>query len=293
MKEQILTLFAAVSLLLIPHVQAAKSEPATPQKVVSFDLAQIDTLDYLGVQVLGVPKMHTIGYLSKFQADDYVNVGSMFEPDFETIASLEPDIIILGARTQSKVKMMQRIAPTFDSTVFGQNYIEQFYQITEDIAALVDRKALADLAIESIKEQVADIKANANQAGTVMFVMTTGGKMTVFGPGSRFDWLYSELGFKPAGGQNSLSHHGDPVSFEYLRKLNPDILLILDRDIAIGKDTGMASQLLENDIIKSLSAYQNNKVILLDGYAWYTVGTGITAMKKTLAQIQKSIVKAQ
>lgn len=293
MKNILLLILATFSLLQISDIQAEAAVPNTPKKVVSFDLAQIDTLNYLGVQITGVPKLHTINYLAKFQSDKYVNVGSMFEPDFETVASLEPDLIIVGSRTQSKIKMMKSIAPTIDSTVWGDDYLTQFYLMTEKTAALVNQSQLADQALDHIKEQVSKIKANAKQAGTVMFVMTTGGKMTVFGPGSRFGWLYNELGFEAAGGKNSLSQHGDPVSFEYLRKLNPDILMVLDRDIAIGKDTGMAEQLLENDIIKSLKAYQNNKIIMLDGYAWYTVGTGITAMNKTLAQIQEAIAVEQ
>ncbi|MEP0175900.1 MAG: siderophore ABC transporter substrate-binding protein [Paraglaciecola sp.] len=288
MKKLFLLILTTISLLQITSLQAATTN-SPPKKVVSFDLGQIDTLDYLGVPVIGVPKLHTISYLAKFQADKYVNVGTMFEPDFEIVASLEPDLIMLGARTQSKIKMMQSIAPTFDSTVWGNDYLNQFYLITEKTAALVNQSQLAAKALEDIKQQVAMIKANAKKAGKVLFVMTTGGKITVFGPGSRFGWLYNELGFEAAGNENSLSHHGDPVSFEYLRKLNPDVLLVLDRDLAIGKDTGMAKQLLDNNVIKTLKAYQNNKIIMLDGYAWYTVGTGISAMNKTLAQIQKAI----
>ncbi|MFT2091976.1 siderophore ABC transporter substrate-binding protein [Paraglaciecola sp. 2405UD69-4] len=290
MKKLFVLILTSLTLLQVSWLQAATTD-SVPQKVVSFDLAQIDTLDYLGVQVLGVPKSHTINYLAKFQGDEYINVGSMFEPDFETVASLEPDLIIVGGRTQSKIKMMKSIAPTLDSTVWGDNYLQQFYLITQESGALVNQPELAAQAIADIKQQVAKIKAKAKQGGKVMFVMTTGGKITVFGPGSRFGWLYTELGFEAAGDENALSHHGDPVSFEYLRKLNPDILLVLDRDIAIGKDTGMAKQLLENDLIKGLKAYQNNKVIMLDGYAWYTVGTGISAMNKILAQIQSALIE--
>lgn len=289
MKKLFLLFFIAISCVQIADAMAESGTQNIPHKVVSFDLGQIDTLDYLGVQVTGVPKLHTINYLAKFQSDEYINVGSMFEPDFEVVASLEPDLIIVGGRTQSKINMMKSIAPTFDSTIWGDEYLHQFYQTTEKVAALVKQTEKATKALEDIKQQVRTIKANAKQAGKVMFVMTTGGKITVFGPGSRFGWLYNELGFEAAGGKNSLSQHGDPVSFEYLRKLNPDVLMVLDRDIAIGKDTGMARQLLKNDIIKSLKAYQNNKIIMLDGYAWYTVGTGITAMNKTLAQIQETI----
>lgn len=289
MKKTILLLLTTFSLFQLPSVQAEATAQDAPKKVVSFDLAQIDTLDYLGVPIAGVPKIHAINYLAKFQADKYVNVGSMFEPDVETVASLEPDLIIVGARTQSKIKMMQGIAPIFDSTVWGDDYLNQFYLITEKTAALVNQSQAAESALNDIKHQVSKIKANAKQAGKVMFIMTTGGKITVFGPGSRFGWLFNELGFQAAGAENSLSQHGDPVSFEYLRKLNPDVLFVLDRDIAIGKDTGMAQQLLENELIQNLKAYQNNKIIMLDGYAWYTVGTGISAMQKSITQIQEAL----
>ncbi|WP_370621998.1 hypothetical protein [Bacillus sp. JCM 19034] len=66
-----------------------------PETVVVFDLGVLDTLDALGVEVAGVPVESVPDYLSQYAGDDYENVGTLFEPDFEKIFDMQPDLIII------------------------------------------------------------------------------------------------------------------------------------------------------------------------------------------------------
>src|SRR5690606_30508803 len=89
--------------------------PAAPGKIVSFDLAALDTLNTLGVPVIGVPKSTYAGSLSKF--NEATVVGTLFEPDYDVLKKIQPDLIIAGGRSQKAVPELQKVAPTatFDS----------------------------------------------------------------------------------------------------------------------------------------------------------------------------------
>src|SRR5690625_7239225 len=51
----------------------------TPQKIVSFELSHLDTLNALGIDPVGVPQSAYAGTLKKFNQSPVV--GTLFEPD--------------------------------------------------------------------------------------------------------------------------------------------------------------------------------------------------------------------
>ena len=60
--------------------------------------------------------------------------------------------------------------------------------------------------------------------------------MAAFGAQSRFSFLYQTLKFKPTDTQFEDSRHGQEVSFESVKEINPDILFVINRTLAIGGD---------------------------------------------------------
>lgn len=85
----------------VRHVSGTTEVPNSPQKVVVFDLASLDSLTRLGVKaVAGVPQIPLPDYLKQYSDRRYVRAGTLFEPDYETMAFLEPDLIIIAGRSQ-------------------------------------------------------------------------------------------------------------------------------------------------------------------------------------------------
>ncbi|MEM0910798.1 MAG: siderophore ABC transporter substrate-binding protein [Pseudomonadota bacterium] len=255
---------------------------SVPKKVVVFDLGALDTLDSLNVPIVGVTKTHTGGFLSAYRSKKYKSVGSLFEPDYESVASLSPDIIFIGTRTQPTYQMMNSIAPTFDASIENNDFLLEFAKATTNIASIFNKSDIASNALAEITQKQDAIREMAINSGDLLMVMTSGGKLTVFGQNSRYGWIFNELNIK--SGMDSLgnSPHGEPISMEYLLKINPEHLLVLDRDAAIGRQVGTAKALLDNETFKKLSAHQNDKVVFLNSFAWYTVGNGLTAVNQML-----------
>jgi len=80
-----------------------------PEKVVIFDFGILDTVNKLGIDVTGVPQGNIPSYLEKYDSDDYENVGSLKEPDFEKIAEIDPDLIIISGRQSDLYDQLEEL----------------------------------------------------------------------------------------------------------------------------------------------------------------------------------------
>src|SRR5690606_23475355 len=106
----------------VKHAQGETDIDGVPQKVIVFDLAAVDTLDALGVEIDGLPTGILPPYLQKYAGSNTTNVGTMFEPDFEAVAAMEPDLIIVGGRSAPKYAELSKLAPTINLTVDRTNF---------------------------------------------------------------------------------------------------------------------------------------------------------------------------
>lgn len=262
--------------------------PLKPKTVLVYDLAAIDIIQSLGGDVQGVPNVVTVPkFLSRYMDQSkYPHVGSLFDPDYEKVKALKPDLIIASGRTQPKVPELKKYAPVLDLTVSDGEQIPQVFRNIRAVAAVYGVPEKGEAQIREIEAEIADVKAKATGKGSVLFLMTNGGKMSVYGPGSRFDMLYSTFGASPLKDQIEVSKHGQAVSFEYLLKTNPDWLLVLDRDAAIGREGASAQKLLDNKLVHATKAWRNQQIVYLNATNWYVLSNaGPTAIRENLKQL--------
>lgn len=258
---------------------------AVPKKIIVFDLAQLDTLDTLGVKVTGVAGSLFPSYLSKYEANKSIDVGSLFEPNYEAVNAAAPDLIITGGRSSTKYDALSKIAPTIDLESDDRNYVESSIRNIETLAALFGKQDAAAARIAKLKASIADLRARAATAGKGLIVLTTGGLMSAYGPGSRFGALHDDFGVTPAVSNLSTALHGEPISHEFILKTNPDWLFVVDRDAAIGASGQAAAQFLDNEIVRRTTAWKKRQVVYLDPSDWYMVGGGLTSLQRKVDQI--------
>ena len=275
----------------IVHAKGETVLPGQPKKVVVFDLATIDTLDALGVEIAGVPNAKLPAYLSKYANDSYAKAGSLFEPDLEAINALEPDLVIVGGRSSAKYDAVAAIAPTIDLTVDQANFVASAKKNVETLAKLFGKEAEAAQKLAALDETIAKTRESAANAGKGLIVLTTGGKMSAYGPGSRFGVLYSDYGVTPAREDLKTSNHGHAASFELILETNPDWLFVIDRDAAVGREGQSAAQYLDNELVAQTTAWKNKQVVYLNPANWYLIGGGLQAMQQNAEQIGKALRK--
>ncbi|PWE54640.1 iron ABC transporter substrate-binding protein [Metarhizobium album] len=277
--------------LVVKHKQGETTIAGTPQKVVVFDLASLDTLGALGVEIQGVPGGVKPAYLSQYNDDKYVKVGTLFEPDYEAVNAAAPDLIIVAGRSAAKYGELAKIAPTIDLSVSADNFMDEAKNNVVTLATVFDKRSEADRLIGALDTSIAALKASAADKGKGLLVLTTGGKMSAFGPGSRFGMIHSVYGVQPAAETTHVGNHGQAISFEYILETNPDWLFVIDRDAAIGREGTAAAQYLDNEIVQRTKAWKNGHVVYLDAASWYLVGGGITAIQNTVDQLTSALNK--
>ncbi|NLU79209.1 siderophore ABC transporter substrate-binding protein [Micromonospora sp. HNM0581] len=277
--------------VVIEHAQGSTTAPVNPEKVITFDLASLDTLDALGIPVTGVAKGNLPSYLDKYNGDEFIDAGTLFEPDFEAVNAAEPDLIIVANRSAEAYGELSKIAPTVDLTLDWTSFKSSFVTNTEKLGTIFDKQAEVSTALADIDTKISTAKESASDAGSGLIVLTSAGEVTAFGPGSRFGWLHDEFGVTPAIADVEAATHGDPVSFEFILKTNPDWLFVVDRDAATGEGTKTAQEVLDNEVVARTTAWSDEQVIYLDPAPWYIVMSGLTAVNQMIDQVTTGLTK--
>lgn len=277
--------------ITVKHAQGETKLAETPKKIITFDLSALDTLDALGVEVSGLPTVKAPDYLKKYEADKYAKVGTLFEPDYEAVSAAEPDLIIVGGRSAAKYPELAKIAPTIDMTVDTTKLVKSSEDNIHTLAKIFGKEKEADAALAELNVKYDELRALGAKSGTGLLILTTGGKMSAYGPGSRFGVIYDDFGVKAVADNLKQGGHGQPISFEFILEKNPDWLFVLDRDAAIGRESGAAEKFLDNSVIAQTNAWKNKQVVYLNGPAWYVNPNGLTALNRTADQLITSLKK--
>lgn len=277
--------------ITITHELGETTLDKNPQKVIVFDYGLLDALDKMEEDIIGLPMKNLPGYLNKYEGEDYVDVGSLQEPNFETIYELQPDLILISGRQRDLYGEFTRIAPTIFLTIDGADYMGTFKTNMAALGEIFDKKEVLDTQVEKIEKVISEVneKASSNDKNA-LFIMANDGNLSAFGAGSRFGLIYNELGVTAIDDGIEITNHGDKISFEYIVEKDPDYLYIMDRAAVAGGDIS-AKQVMDNDLIKSTSAYKNDRITYLDAHNWYVSAGGIKSTMKMVEEIQESLQK--
>lgn len=267
--------------------------PFQPASVVTFDIATLDTLDAIGQGdvVVGIPDIALPDYLSDYA--ELPKVGTLFEPDYEAVAELEPEVIVTAARSTGAYDELSEIATTIDLTAAyagtfnpteGLVRAQQLGEIFGEEEAVAERVA----AIEELESTVKD-----QASGTALVLSVSGGEYGAFGEGSRFSYFFDELGLEPAIPATELpgaegSPHGDTVTNEFLLTANPDWIIAFDRGAATGEGSS-AEETLDNELVAQTTAGQNDAIVYLPASELYIVINGLTAIENVLTSVHDAI----
>ncbi|MEY9532129.1 iron complex transport system substrate-binding protein [Sinorhizobium fredii] len=286
------SLAGLLGLALVGGASAADISTATgkisietsPAKIAVFDIAAIDTLDALGVKIAGLPSNLYLPELAHLK-DGSAIVGDIFEPNLEALSELQPDLIIVGGRSSTQVEATSQVAPTIDMTMDGDTLLQQAKDRLAAYGALFGKRAEAETAARELDAVVEKAHAAIAGKGKALIVMTNGPKVTAYGPGSRFGWVHAALDLPPAVPDVEAATHGEAVSFEFIRKANPDWLLVLDRAAAIGSEDQNARTTLDNELVAETTAWKKSQVIYLPAGDFYIAAGGVQAMSRVFTAI--------
>lgn len=201
--------------------------------------------------------------------ENILNIGSHGEPDYEQIVAADPDLVITGYRFggEETAKGVRDAAP--DAAIVDTNTPEGMSAdeyVVESLTLLGDvfnKKDEAAALIAEFHDAVDTAKGAYDTETTVMGLVTSGGEINYSNPtdGRGASIFFSLLGLTPAlETDGTTTDSGDTVSLEALAAANADVLIVLDRDAAVGE--GEVTPAL--DLIKSSGALASVPAVVND-----------------------------
>ncbi|MFC2947873.1 siderophore ABC transporter substrate-binding protein [Virgibacillus sediminis] len=273
----------------IEHELGETEVPVNPENAVVFDYGILDSLDYLGIDVAGVSKTALPDYLAHYDSDDYENIGSLKEPDFEKIAEIDPDVIIISARQASLYDQLSEIAPTIHLGVDPTRYMDSFKENMNKLGKIYGKTEEIEEAVTEIEDSIAELtEKTQGMEEEGLIILANDDKMSAYGPSSRFGLIHDVFGVPASDEGIEASTHGMNISPEYVMEQDPDLLYVVDRAAVVGGDTS-AQQLVENELTKNTKAYQKDQIYYLSPDYWYLSGGGLVSVKEMVNEIKASL----
>ena len=265
-------------------------EQPVGSNVAVYDNSALDTLMALGVIPKGIIANILVDYLADAKQSDSIEVGTLFEPDLEALNRLKPEVILIGGRMAPNYDVLAKLGPVVDVTNTGVS-VDNSQKLLSELAKLFDKEERAAELQENLAKELALTKDIVKNQGKALMIMVNGTKIASFGAQSRFGYLFNDFGWEAADDTDSTARHGQPVSFEFIRKLDPEWLIVMDRSSAIQAKGENANAVLDNALLKESKAFKNDRIIYLDTSSYLASG-GYQQMMLELKLLRDAVQKA-
>lgn len=270
---------ASTETVAITDANGTINVPVNPKNVVALDSRTFETLEDWGIELAAVPK-GVMPADSDYVNDDAVqDIGNHREPNLELLAAADPEVVIVGQRFGDYYEEIKALVPNavvidlnFDvseeAATPGENLINGLKNSTISLGKIFDKNAEAEALTAELDQKVADAKAAYNGTDTVMSVNVSAGNIGFAAPHYGRVWgpLYEVLDWTPAleVEKTSSDHEGDEISVEAIAQSNPDWIMVLDRDAAIGSgdESVPAKDVIEGSpALQETTAITSNQVV--------------------------------
>lgn len=259
--------------------------PVNPERVVVLDSTAFQTIHDMGITPVALPKQLLPTTLQDWAENpDIADIGTHREPNLETVASADPDLIIGGKRFADHQDTLAALAPTIDiaASVESEDYLADLKTQTETLGTIFDQSAKATELIGELDDAVA--KAAALTNGQTVFLANHNGGKIDNGAG-RLAPLIQPLDMVDVfaatdGDATSDSVHNDSgLAPETIAQANPDWMIVMDRDASttnrrqLSQDEYPAKATIDaTEALKNTTAVAKGQVFYLDVDFYVTEG---------------------
>lgn len=281
-----LKICAVTATLLLSTAGIAQAE----QRIATFDLGSLDTLDALGLsdQVVGVPKSSLPNYLEQYAEGTYSDIGGLRSPDMEALSESEPNLILYTGRQGDWEDELGEIAPLLNTSLQGDDYLSAFDANVRELASRLEAEGEAEDALEILHNEIETQREALSNAPSTLVVTHNGGNLML----NQHPVVHDVLGVKALEMPESVASEtrGErtftPLSAEAIAEINPEIVLVIDRSAAIGgepADTDALEQTLAE------AGAENTQVVMLTPALWYLSGGGLQSLALQVEEVTAAL----
>ena len=270
--------------IVVKHELGTTSIAYHPQRAAVLDMNEADFLDQLSIPIAGMPKDYVPHFLQKYKDDQKVqDLGAIVQPNMERIYTLKPDIILMTPLQANQYQALSKIAPTVHYDInfnnSQQHHIEAIKAHLITLGQIFNQQLLATQKVDALDAKLAEVrKITANRPEKALVVLHNNGAFSNFGVQSRYGFVFNAFGVKPASTVVDTSLHGQPISSEFIKQADPDILYIVDRTAVMEHRPTIDAERMSNPLLRQTKAWKNGKVVFVDADAWYITAASPTSM---------------
>lgn len=263
--------------------------PVDPQRVVTLSEPTLDGALALGITpvgtVAGRGQSGAPAYLGDAAADVPV-LGTIANPDYEAIAKVDPDLILVDGTSINNAEVMsvlREIAPTYFAGYAGGSWRATFGQVALALNEVDAGTAVEDEYDAHVREVAASLDDYADDTFSV--VRWQGGSASLILKELPAGMALEDLGLaRPEGQDRRGRGHSEPVSLENLAQIDADHMFFGtlggasegNRNAGGSSDVeGAEAALVEARKVpgfSSLDAVRNDQVYVVDGSLWTSTG---------------------
>ncbi|MEO3356176.1 siderophore ABC transporter substrate-binding protein [Acinetobacter haemolyticus] len=279
--------------ITVKHMLGSTVVDYLPQRIAVLDMNEADFLDQLNIPIIGMPKDYVPHFLEKYKSDKQIqDLGAIVQPNMERIYALKPDLILMTPLHVNHYQELSKIAPTIHYDInFNDSESNHINLVKDHLMTLGQIFNKEDLAREKALELDAEVKqvqsVTANRPEKALVVLHNNGAFSNFGVQSRYGFVFNAFGVKPASEAKDTSLHGQPISSEFIKQADPDILYIVDRTAVMERRSTINAATVENPLLRQTKAWKNGRVIFVDADAWYTTAASPTSLKIVMDDVKK------
>ena len=254
---------------VISHAMGETEVSANPTRIVVLDNNSIENVLALGIEPVGAavarldfgfpPHLVAQGFLENTES-----VGAIAEPNLETIAGLEPDLILSDKASHEAIYgLLSEIAPTVFVEMVSQPWKENLVLTGETL----NRQADAQAVIEAYDARVAEVQGLIGEPGTISFIRVYPDRIRIYLRQSFAGIILEDVGLTRPELQ-SMDEFRINVTQEGYATVDADHIFATAR----GDEAEAALAALNNDPIWSqLNGVRNDNVYVVGDY-WIGVG---------------------
>jgi iron complex transport system substrate-binding protein len=263
--------------------------PSASQRIISLAPSNTQIVFALGEgnKVVGVTDYdhYPYDFSAWIAAGNMTSVGGFSTPNKETIASLNPDLILATTINDPDVVTLRNLG--YNVLVLNPNDVNGVFHDISLVGKATGAEQNATTLINSINDQInaiADKIAAANESKPLVYYEVWTPPLMSAGSTSFINDVIAK-----AGGQNIFENESQQypsVSSETVVQKNPDVILLPTDMANVGEEPfyGSVAAVKDRPGWGSISAVQNNRVVVVDGDLFAEAGPRIAEQITVAAQ---------
>lgn len=276
--------------------------PSNAKSIVVLDSRAFELISDWNIKISAAPK-DIIPSDNPLKNDETIsNIGNHKEPNFEILASVNPDLVIVGQRFSQHYDAIKEIVPNakvIDIDIILDNnnpnsLIDGLVNHTEILGKIFKKENESKKIIDELLNSIKDLE-NVKTDDSYMGIIVSGKNIGYSAPSTGRVWgpIFDILKLKPSLKikNSSSDHKGDDISVEAIAESNPDVLLVLDRDASIATEESIpAKDIIENsNTLKNVNAIKKRKIFYAptDTYTNESIKTYVELFKELKDFINK------